>query len=870
MQTFTDHVQVETKASTATMGKLKIEMENIEKRTKRNLVEHNKSVEKLKSEVKKAENEGITAINTLSNAKLTQLKSDLNDAQELTDKLNGTKTITEERKKEINNLMMILSNRLEGLTDKFDENISIISDNEKMNTMKWMEKRREFMKSDTSDQVVQQMINIKKELETALDAAKKERILLTEEREHLEGDRHAFYQWWDSLKETTKPANNNRHFTFDNQDETDTATNVQDKHETKSTLNSIPEEQYSGPLQAHHVDDNYQVDINLKFTFKDVDKHDNQPARSPMHGKVDQEAPQPNQQVYAVDHFTPEQFPPHVLPPLKDGTPIIYDYNVFKCHGHINYKDNLPTYISDTWFYDIRTTNGVKLTNCSGRYVNTNEETVPTTVYGASTRVHNPYKKKAPTVVNPYKKRDSTSARSTNNNKYEKPWIQQEKQLGPHEFVFPLNTAPISVKHHELIKYGNKLNLTINSKDEFRQFYEDFRHQLKTYNIFIVEYDKVEIDKSLAELTPETCENYNVAIREMSRAIFQFFSFNKDTVFATYDAPIHSLDTYRPSGNGFKFLMNLMKRIHPRLKRNVVELGVGLIKMPCFDEYATIHKFINALVVYRQDELQNGRTYNHKELLLHIASSLDERFETATEIIKKELKIAFANPRRPIPIPEYLAIDSELAITIIDMLDNEEKQRDLTNHNPTSRSSATINRLDNRQSGNAKYSKEYNQKQTSNKKFDKQSSRNNAQNNKWAEQLEWKIIEGAECPGCKRSNHNVYSTGCPAFAQFAICQDFYNKCPPKQLEQIKTKFIDYQRERRNQMKDRKRTGRATLRKFEDKGIYDKEDMAQVKLAFFECYKDDFKEEQFLDMNPFDNIEDNDDEDKSTEEEMIEV
>jgi hypothetical protein len=149
-----------------------------------------------------------------------------------------------------------------------------------------------------------------------------------------------------------------------------------------------------------------------------------------------------------------------------------------------------------------------------------------------------------------------------------------------------------------------------------------------------------------------------------------------------------------------------------------------------------------------------------------------------------------------------LAIDSELAITIIDMLDNEEKQRDLTNHNPTSRSSATINRLDNRQSGNAKYSsKEYNQK--SHKKFDKQSPRNSAHNNKWAEQLEWKIIEGAECPGCKRSNHNVYSTGCPAFAQFAICQEFYNKCPPKQLEQIKTKFIEYQRERRNQMKDRK-------------------------------------------------------------------
>ena len=53
MQTFTDHVKVETKESTATMGHLKLEMENIEMRTKRNLLDHSKAVDKLKSEVKK-------------------------------------------------------------------------------------------------------------------------------------------------------------------------------------------------------------------------------------------------------------------------------------------------------------------------------------------------------------------------------------------------------------------------------------------------------------------------------------------------------------------------------------------------------------------------------------------------------------------------------------------------------------------------------------------------------------------------------------------------------------------------------------------------------------------------------------------------
>ena len=835
MTTFTDHVNTETKESTKALGTLKIDMENIEKRTKRNLQEHSKSVEKLKSEVKKAENEGISAINTLSNMKLRQIKQDITKAQDVTDKLNGTKAITDERKKEINNLMVILSKRLEGLSDKFDENISIISDNEKMNVMQWMEKRREFIKSDTNDVVIQQMIKLKKELESTLDAVTKERKLITEERELLEGDRAAFYQWWQSIKATTM----NNKFTF----------GQGNKDLSIDTTRSAP------------IDSNDNWFDEPVYTFKQVDKHDPQPARSPTNGRVDQEAPQPNQQIYKVDHFTEDQFPSTVDNPLKDGTPIVYDYTVFKCQGTINYQDNLPTYISDTWFYDIRTLNGIKLTNCSGRYIRLNYENVPTNIHGATTtsKVRNPYiKKKTQQVHNPYRQRSTTPPRrsrspSRANNQYQnqhdKPWLNKTKQLGPNEFIYPLDTAPITVRHHELIKYGNKLNLTIHSKDEFRQFYEDFRNQLKTYNIFLVEYDQVELDKSLAEITPENCENYNVAIKEMSRAIFQFFSFNKETVFATYDAPIHSLDTYRPSGNGFRFLMNIMKRIHPRLKRNVVEFDQGLTTMPRFDEYTTIHKFINAIVIFRQDELQNGRSYTTKDLLTHIASTLDERFETAVEVIKKELKLAFTNKSHPKPIPEYLNIDSELAITIIDMLDSDEKDRDLTNPNPKPRGRSTINRLN---TSKGDYQPSY-RKQSDKPKSYKGSD------TKWADELHWKIIEGAECPGCKRSNHNVYSTGCPAFAQFAICQEFYNKCPPKQLEKVKSKFTEYQRDRRQQMKERKRTGKATIKKFVSKG-YDEEDMAQVKLAFFESYKDDFKEEQYLKTNPFDNLDQDDDTD----------
>lgn len=74
MKTCTNHVNRETSNSSTEIGKMRIEMENIEKRTKQNLTEHNKSVDKLKSEVKKAENKGVSTINRLSNQKLYDKK----------------------------------------------------------------------------------------------------------------------------------------------------------------------------------------------------------------------------------------------------------------------------------------------------------------------------------------------------------------------------------------------------------------------------------------------------------------------------------------------------------------------------------------------------------------------------------------------------------------------------------------------------------------------------------------------------------------------------------------------------------------------------------------------------------------------------
>ena len=119
-------------------------------------------------------------------------------AQDLIDKLHGTTSITKECTNEINNLMTMLSNRLKGLSDKFDETITNISDQKQMRKLQWMEKRMHFLKENTNDNI-QGMIKVKKELEDTLDAVRKERKLITEEQELMEGDRSAFYQWWTTI-----------------------------------------------------------------------------------------------------------------------------------------------------------------------------------------------------------------------------------------------------------------------------------------------------------------------------------------------------------------------------------------------------------------------------------------------------------------------------------------------------------------------------------------------------------------------------------------------------------------------------------------------------------------------------------------------
>jgi hypothetical protein len=822
-----------------------------------------RNIDLAKGELKKAEHEGIIAVNKTANNHIKDINTIISKSTDLIDKLKGTHSITNAKQKEIDNMMIILQKRIHGATDKFEEMISLQSDNERVSFINWMNKRLQFMQNKEGEgDTIQLLMSKYEKLIEALDLAAKERMKLNAERTLLEADRHSFQQWWDAIKGKF------------------------DQPTIPEPINTGVRETRSETYQSSSSPSSVYIDQEQhRFTFKMVDKHNDNPTRSPTHGKVDQELPQPNQQIHRVDHFTVDEFPPEVCNPLQHGTHVQYNQNIFKYMGQITYEDNLPSFINDTWYYDIITTRQVKLINCSGKYITEVEETLPEVTSNGQHMRHSRGDYLPPQQsetrqndISPpdfqtrnderasrhdhsnhdsHQRNDNPpqrhqyQSRHGNTDSHQRPWVKP--RLAANEFIYPKDTHPSKVQHHDIIKYGNKWDLEIQSKEEFRMFYENLRNQMNTYNVYLIDYDKIELDKSLTEITPDNCENYTVAVTEMSRALFNFFTSNKDTIFKNYKEPVNTLETYRPYSNGFGFLMNMMKRIHPTLKRTIITNEPAITPMPQFEQYTTIHKFINALVAYRKDELQSGRRFSDKELLMFICKSLDERFSSATYKIKKELKDSFSNPSCPQPIPAYLTIDNELAIRIMDLIDDDDRDQDFNNLEPTSR--AQINKANyngyNRDRNYRNDSTQDNRRSSQyNKQKDDRKATHKSKDETWADTLKWEIIEGAECAGCRRNNHDVYRTGCPAFAQFALCQEFYKTVPSEQLSKVKNAFLQHQKSRRLAMSKKKKEYRSTIKALQADPDYEEDVIEKIRKTFFHKYKEEFHEERQLESNPF--------------------
>ena len=412
------------------------------------------------------------------------------------------------------------------------------------------------------------------------------------------------------------------------------------------------------------------------------------------------------------------------------------------------------------------------------------------------------------------------------------------RELQPDEFEYPIGTKPITVYVNDLTKAAAKWDIKLRYESDLRGSYERLQTRMALFNIHLIDYDNITKTNECCKINSTNCRNHENARKQMSRALFIILEDNQDTYFEHYQLPKTFISAYRRQHDGFGLITHIMEPKHPNLK---ITSNRKAPKEPTFTDYASIYEFIDAYIDWCDDEIiRANRQYTDREKIDHIRDELSAAFHTAKFKIKCKLDELDADLDKPFPM--NLKLNEKLAKYIVSLLPDDDK----VNINKLA-TSASISRLENQR---PPYRKDkYNDKPR--QPYGKTASNDT----KWADNLKWEIIPDAKCPACGKINHNVYKTGCPELARFAACKDFYDKTPNDKLQPFLKAYKQYQSNLARKMKDRRNNDRRILRTL--KAEYDDEDIAKIKVSLFKEYKSDFKEEQYLVDNPFDDLTDED-------------
>jgi hypothetical protein len=543
-------------------------------------------------------------------------------------------------------------------------------------------------------------------------------------------------------------------------------------------------------------------------------------------------------QAYKSSHTPIPSTSPTASPPFLIDTAVTYKKGLCNVTGYIM-KTNTPPLNDNKWTFDIYTINGTTIHNCSEDDITLAKDVMPPP--GTDPTIHCTPPTSAPpspTRHAPAPHFHSEPSPSTSASPH-KPWTYPNRRIAENEFEYPPGATPTSVNGQRLIKHAENWNFNLRNVLDLRGFYDQLQILLRPYSIHLKDYKDIVADQGLEAITPTNCTKYDTAVTQMSQTLMLYFQTYGTAIFKDYKDPLDYIAAFRATSNGLGFLKRIMKKRHPNLK-DVINRTTP--SAPIFTHYTNIHLFIQSYIEWIHDEqLRGGRTYDDKEKLDHVINNLDDRFQIAIHKIETIVDKLYADPFKPSPFPPQLQLSNELGMYITDLIPDDKKE-DLTNNVPTIHA-LTRSQYKNRKHDN-KPSFDHNKKT-----YSSRSSNNDTTNNKWAETLEWKVLPGIQCPACKKNNHNVYSTGCPALSLFCACKEFYDKTPKDKLEPVKAAYLKYQQQIGKKLRERRNNDRRTLRLLADN--YNTDDVAEMKKLMFDKYKSDFEEEQYAQDNPYD-------------------
>ena len=527
---------------------------------------------------------------------------------------------------------------------------------------------------------------------------------------------------------------------------------------------------------------------------------------------------------------------PTTTPPFLPDTAVTYKKGLCNVIGYI--MNTQPILVNNKWQFDIYTINGTTVHNCDEDNITLAHDIMPPP--GTDPSIHStpPLAPPSPTRHAPFQHYHADTPPSTSPSP-QKPWTYPTRRIAENEFEFPPGATPTSVNGQRLIKHAENWNFNLRNVLDLRGFYDQLQILLRPYSIHLKDYKDIVADHGLEAITSTNCTKYDIAVTQMSQTLMLFFQTYGTKIFTDYKDPLDYIAAFRATSNGLGFLKRIMKKRHPNLK-DVINRTTP--SAPEFKHHNNIHLFIQAYIEWIHDEqLRGGRTYDDKEKLDHVINNLDERFQIALHKIESSIDKLYADPFHPLPFPPQLQLSNELGMYITDLIPDDKKE-DLTNTTPIIHAMTR--------------SKYRSRQQDDKPSFDKKRNyppRNLEQkgNNQWADKLEWKVLPGIQCPACKKNNHNVYSTGCPALSLFCACKDFYDKTPKEKLEPVKSAYLKYQKELGHKLRERRNNDRRTLRLLADN--YNDDDVGEMKKLMFDKYKNDYDEEQYITENPYDDF-----------------
>ena len=558
---------------------------------------------------------------------------------------------------------------------------------------------------------------------------------------------------------------------------------------------------------------------------------------------------QPTQQPTNVNNPAPSPVPSatfntsdgvNMNQPLPPDTFVHYKDKITDVYAFIM-NQHPPTFQNGYWHYEIYTSQGVELQQCSEQFMtvvidhlpnqqhttsSTNSTTPPPppvaqTPPRVQSTAHSNYSSPYQRICNQHRQ-TSTNMQNQNNRQARRHWNPPSEN----EFEYPIGSVPCSIWADTLLKHSSKWDLDkVKSVDDLPGLWHTLQVRLEAYNIHLKKYEDLTPDSGVEAITPSNCTNYDVAKKQMSKALLLFFDERKEDLFEHYTAPKAFIAAFKPMHDGLGFAKHLITQKHPKMKE-IIDGEEESRREPVFADFNNIYEFINAYIEWITDEKLRGRPfYSDREKINYVLTQLDSNYSTAIKKIQLMLADVYANPLQPKAFPPQLKLTPVLGLYIVKLLDTSQRVA-IEQQNS---SSGTIKAVRNPYQQRAKKEKEK-------KKVD------------FDLPLEWTVIPGARCTACGKSNHNVYSTGCPSLAIYANCKKFYDSMPKEKIQPIQDAFEKYQKEIRKKMKTRRNADRRVLRAVAPE--MDEDDMKLLQNKLMEDYKEDFLEDQYLDENPY--------------------